>query len=335
MRTRLTCITILAVLAAPPMVLAWGGGPGPAHGPGDHPISDREGAIASLDALGSETGWGHVSVRDRIMDEGVDREVSVCVFGLEPDSTYTFDIDGLVLGEMVTDVSGAATLRLQSPERMFPPVPDALPAAEALELATVTDDSGAATLEGTFVGMPDRPTGGSQLVWMERIRLDQQNGSEARGVASVTRDITDVQTFASQASRLEVGASYTVTVDGIVAAIVVADAVGHGSLTLSTGDPDWPLPTGLQPIEDLRLVEWRRADGDVILSGSFAGEDMTGNHWHDGAGGDNGDAHGGDDGHGQGGHGGGDGGTGGGSGDGGSNGGGGDCDGSHQGGSQP
>jgi uncharacterized membrane protein YgcG len=261
------------------------------------------------------------------MDETVDREVSVCVFGLEPESAYTFDIDGLVLGEMVTDVSGAATLRLQSPERMFPPVPDALPAVGALELATVTDVTGAATLEGTFVGMPDQPSGGSELVWMERIRLDQQGVSEARGVASVSRDITDVQTFASQASRLETGASYTVTVDGIVAAIVVADAVGHGRVILSTDDPDWPLPTDLQPIEDLRLVEWLNANGDVILSGSLAGEDMTGNHWHDGAGGDNG--------HGPGGQGGGDGGGSGGNGGGGTNGGGGDCDGSHQGGSQP
>ena len=43
---------------------------------------------------------------------------------------------------------------------------------------------------------------------------------------------------------------------------------------LSTADGS--LPADLQPIEDLRLVEWTDADGYVVLSGSFTGEGSPG-----------------------------------------------------------
>jgi hypothetical protein len=73
------------------------------------------------------------------------------------------------------------------------------------------------------------------------------------------------------ATGLEPGRSYSIQVDGFVAGVVTAGAGGQASLELEHPDDENPLPPEMQPVEDLRLVEWKDAQGVTVLAGSFTG----------------------------------------------------------------
>jgi uncharacterized membrane protein YgcG len=240
-------------------------------------------AMAALEPVGAAEGWGRVRVADQASPAGVRRSMTVGLFGLTPSTELTLFVDNVEVGVLTTDDQGDAHLRLESPSDVFPPVPDGLPPAGELTLALVVDASAAPTLEGEFVvrthGQPGR------IVYAERIGLEPVDTAEACGMARVTRDASDTQTFATAAGRLVPGESYQVVVDGFLAGAVTADSIGHARLRLSTADDDNPLPAEMQPIEDLRLVEWVDGSGTIVLSGSFTGSSQVGG----GAGGSSGE----------------------------------------------
>jgi hypothetical protein len=237
--------------------------------------ADRAHAVAALEPVGGTDGWGRMMVRDHYLpDDSVRRQLVLRVVGLEADTEYTTVIDGITVGSLVTDPAGDGSLRLGWPEDLFPPVPADLPPAEVLGQAAVLDASLGVVLEGEFVTDWVGGSGPQDLVYLERIQLDPTDNASLRGVAKVTRTDEDEQSFESRACSLEVGAVYELYVDGFLAGAVTGDSVGHGELELSTADAN--LPMELQPIEDLRLVEWIDAGGDVILTGSFTGENMVG-----------------------------------------------------------
>jgi hypothetical protein len=266
-------------------------------------------ALAGLEPVGAAEGWGRVAVSDMVLEVGLQRHLTARLFGLAAEAEYTLVIDGVTVASVVTDGDGDACLRMGSISDELPPVPDALPPAAELEVAVLVDASGAPTLEGEFVIRNHGGDGG--MVYVERIRLEEANSSGSCGMARVARTESDVQSFVTHAGRLQAGVAYEVFVDSVLAGAVTADAVGHAALRLSTEDGS--LPEGLQPVEDLRLVEWVDEGSVVVLSGSFTGDGFTGGERQgdgDGAGGsgDRGGDGGGDGGHGDGGQGGGGGG---------------------------
>jgi hypothetical protein len=312
------CLTVIGLLAVAGSVAAQAPLGQPMHqqrhGDDRQFAADRAHAVAALEPIGAVAGWGRVMVRDHYLpDESVRRQLVLRVLGLDPEAEYTAVIDGITVGTLVTDVAGDANLRLGWPEDLFLPVPPDLPPAEELVLASVLDPSLGLVLEGEFATDWVGGSGPQDLVYMERIRLDPVDDPSFRGIAKVTRNDEDEQSFESRACSLEVGAVYEVYVDGFLAGAVTGDAVGHGELALSTADGN--LPAELQPIEDLRLVEWVDAGGEVILTGVFSGENMIGGGHGGGPGGG-----------GHGGNGSGNGGNGGSGGNGGGNGGGGGGD---------
>jgi hypothetical protein len=239
------------------------------------PPLDRVHAVAALEPVGAVEGWGRVMVSDQVMsDEETRRALVVRVVGLEPEVEYTAVIDGLTVGVLTTDTFGDGMLHLGWPEERFPPVPEELPPAEALELAQVIDASLAVVLEGSFVIDYSGGVGPADTVYMERIRLDAVLGFGERGIAKVVRTDSDEQIFETRACGLEPGVVYQIMVDGFLAGAASTDTVGHGSLELTTADGS--LPTDLQPIEELRLVEWIDDAGTVVLTGSFTGTNMAG-----------------------------------------------------------
>ena len=290
---------------------------------------------APLAALDDGAGWGRVTVTDLTRSEVLERAVNVCLHGLAPEAEFDVAVDGIGLGTVTTDADGEAWLALRSDSHLLPPVPVELPPADMLVTASVTDASLAVVLEGDFVPIAHGTPGLGALVYQERIRLENQLDRWQCGTARVARDSEDEQTFDTRATGLAAGAAHSVRVDGVAAGVVTPDASGQAQLVLSTEDGS--LPESLQPIEDLRVVEWL-LEGDVVLSGAFTGDGTVGGQGPaddpPGGGGDDGglggpgdgDGHHGEPGDGgQGGNGGDDGGNGGD--DGGNGGGDGSCDG--------
>jgi hypothetical protein len=295
------------------------------HGDDQQHMADHVRAVASLEPIGAVEGWGRAMVTDQLSTDGaVRRFVLIRVVGLEVSSQYAAAVTSnaqlgeaeILIGEFQTDEFGDGYLRLGWPDGQHPPVPEEMPPASNLALALVYDQARALALEGEFTIDWFGGTGPSEITHLERIVLESTDDPRLRGVAKVVRTVEDDQVFETRACRLDADANYQVTVDGILAAIVTTDGVGHGELVLSTADGS--LPADLQPIEGLRVVEWVNGNDDVVLTGSFTGENMAGGH---GGGVPGGPGNGDPGGHGGGGSGGGNGGGSGG-GNGGGNGGG-------------
>lgn len=248
-------------------------------------MADHISARAALEPIGMIEGWGHAMVRDQLTREGdVRRLVAFRVVGLDADTEYVATVTGseavndaeFTVGALTTDENGDGVLRLGWPEDYFPPVPEEVPPAEYLVLARVYDGSQALALEGEFTIVWFGGSGPCDLVYGERIELVAADDPRLKGVAKVTRTEEDDQTFETRACRLVADSAYQVIVDGAIAGVVTTDGVGHGELVLSTVDGS--LPAELQPIEDLRLVEWADADGQIVLSGTFTGDGSPGGH---------------------------------------------------------
>ncbi len=225
-------------------------------------------AIAALSPVGAAFGWGRAKAQEKAVASGSRREVTVEIFSVEPMASFTIEIDGVALGTVRSDAAGWAALRLESPDDAKPPVPAALPGVGDLRSVDVLDASGAPVLSGEFAHMGGMPAAGS--VYEEKISLTDPSGN-AVGVAEVQREASGTQEFDTRASGLTPGAGYRVFVDGFAAGTVTADAVGQARLSLEAPDDENPLPAQLQPIEDLRLVEWLDAADTVVLTGSFTG----------------------------------------------------------------
>jgi len=106
----------------------------------------------------------------------------------------------------------------------------------------------------------------------EKIPLtDPRTDGTAAGVAKVERSDGGEQEFETRATGLAPGATYRIEVDGFPAGMVIADAVGQAELELEWPDSSNPLPPELQPIEDLRFVEWLDDVDAVVLTGLFSG----------------------------------------------------------------
>ncbi len=233
---------------------------------------------AALSPVGGVEGWGRIAVHDLTEGDLVERTVNVELHGLEPAAEYTVVADGVVVGVATTDADGEAWLALRTDHHLMPPVPADLPPAGDLVSATVLDASAALMLEGSFVTIAHGEPGMGPQVYQERIRLEPIHDIWQRGVARVARDVDDEQFFDTRAHGLTEGTPYRIVVDGVDAGIATADAVGQAVLALSTEEGS--LPVSLQPVEDLRLVEWL-ADGVAVLSGSFTGEGTNGGPRHD------------------------------------------------------
>ncbi|MFV2073124.1 MAG: hypothetical protein ACC742_10800 [Thermoanaerobaculales bacterium] len=97
----------------------------------------RDRATAALTGVGSVTGWGQARVSDETRTSGLKREVEIHVFGLEPGTAHTVEIDGTLLGTVVTDAFGDGALELESPDDDELPVPAELAPVFGVPLAPV------------------------------------------------------------------------------------------------------------------------------------------------------------------------------------------------------
>jgi len=232
-------------------------------------ISSSAKAIAALTPVGAATGWGRVKVEEKMGGLVSEREVEVDLFGLEPETEHAIEVNGVVLGTVMTDGSGWASLKLESPDDEHPPVPDTLPAIGDLELALVRDDTDAFVLEGSFLPLAATPMGDGAK-YQEKIQLIDQMGGAAQGVAKVERE-GDEQEFETWATGLVAYQQYTIEVDDIAAGMVFASMAGQAKLELEAPDDTNPLPPSLQPVENLRNVEWLNEAGELVLFGTFTG----------------------------------------------------------------
>jgi len=252
-----------------------------------------EEAAAALTAVGAAQGWGRIKVEDSSRRGVAKREVEVDLFDMEPMAVFQVEADGVFLGTITTDASGWGSLELETDDDGHPPVPAALPPAGDLVSASVRDTSDAFILDGSFVSFaPDKDD--DMTVHEEKISLSDQAGTGAAGVAKVEREADDQQEFDSRATGLIPGASYSIAVDGFMAGVVTADRIGQARLKLESPDDENPLPTDLQPVEGLRVVEWLDGDGNVVLAGIFTG--VSNDDDDDDNGGDGSDDDGDDDG---------------------------------------
>jgi hypothetical protein len=231
-------------------------------------------AAAVLSGVGGAPGWGRIQVEDlATAKKSTVREVEVDLFDMEPMAVFTIEADGVILGEVTTDASGWGSLRLGSRNNSRPRVPAELPAAGQLISASVRDRTQAFVLEGSFVKYADG--GDDTTIYQEKISLDGVFGSGAAGVAWVEREADGTQEFHTRATGLMPGAIYTVLVDGFDAGMATADPIGQARLDLESPNDENPLPIDLQPVEDLRVVEWTDADSALVLAGVLTGVSNT------------------------------------------------------------
>lgn len=259
------------------------------HGDDAQFMADHVSAVAALEPIGAVEGWGRAMVRDQLLPDGDTRRfVAFRVVGLDAESEYEARVvtildateSEIFIGAIATDAAGDGVLRLGWPEEYFPPVPGDVPSADSLALARVYDASLGLVLEGEFVFDWFGGTGPTDIVYLERIDLEPDIDPDAKGVAKVYRTADDTQTFETRACRLEPEVAYRVVVvvndTETLAGVVTTDAVGHGELVLSTANGS--LPADFQPIEDLVNVDWIDSEGNVVLSGTFEGENSAGGH---------------------------------------------------------
>ncbi len=281
MKTHPLALRTLVAVTALAAALTAGAGSRQAAVSGSHTYGNLR-ASAALQPVGAVTGWGQVAVSDKQNGHGLTRRAEILLFGLEPDTEYAVTVDGVDLYTLLTDSAGDAAVRLGDNGGAEAPVPSGIPSAADLTTATVTDPSLAAVLEGAFVTQGAGGGPASPSIYEERIDLTDVTGGTAEGVAKVERHADDKQEFGTWATGLMPEESYSVVVDGFTAGVVTTDASGQGSLELETPSTDNPLPPEMQPIEDLRLVEWADSAGETILSGSFTGVSDQGDGEDDG-----------------------------------------------------
>jgi len=231
--------------------------------------SARTVALASLQATDGSGAWGRLRVADIQTNGQTVRRLSSFVFGLEPRRSYSLEIDGLLVTSWQTGPSGIGEVELTSPGE-HAAVPDALPPADVLVEASVLDGDGTVVLQGTFAIFTGQ-VGWHEPAYEEVITLVDETGIGAMGMARVEHEADGEQKLETRAAGLEPGQEYAIVVDGETAGVVTADPVGQAGLILSTESDDHPLPAALQPVEDIRDVQWLDAGGTVILSGTFTG----------------------------------------------------------------
>ncbi len=277
-------VVLLAVVALVTPVGAWaqiamshGHGNISSDGQGNY-SSDRTAASAALLPVDETSiSWGRVMIVDRASAESVSRDLVCHVFELSGETDYIVMIDDIEVGLFSTDLEGEGLLRLQSPVRIYPEVPEALPPVADLVEARILDMAGTVVLQGALFDMPTPREGALELVYMERTRLNDMDFGTVHGQARVSRDIDDIQYFETLAVGFLSGTAYRIEIDGELAGVVTATVGGIAELELSTGDFGDALPGPMQPIEDLRLVEWfSQEDGALVLSGTFTGINQIG-----------------------------------------------------------
>jgi len=232
-------------------------------------IESSQEAAAALTAVGAAAGWGRIKVEDKLRDSVAKREVEVDLFDMDPMVTFLIEADGVFLGFITTDASGWGSLKLETDDNSHLPVPSELRPAGELVSASVRDESDAFVLEGSFVGFADGED--DTTIHEEKISLSDVLGTGAAGVAKVEREADGTQEFDTRATGLIPAASYSILIDGFAAGMRTADSVGQARLKLESPDDEDPLPSALQPVEDLRVVEWYDGEGFLVLAGAFNG----------------------------------------------------------------
>jgi molybdopterin-guanine dinucleotide biosynthesis protein len=225
-------------------------------------------AFAALEPVGSESGWGRILVRDDYRSSGSQRAVKVWVFGLEPGGQYDVEAEGVAIGTVTTDGDGDGELQLHT-ETEGKGVLSALPPAGDIVSAAVVDRSLAVVLEGTFSTVSQQLD--DAVEYEEKITLEDVTGGFATGMACVRVKESDAQQFVTRGSRLAPGESYRILVDGYLAGAVTADVEGQAALELEHPDEENPLPAELQPVTEIRSVEWYHGE-ELLLAGTFLGE---------------------------------------------------------------
>jgi len=228
-------------------------------------------ATAPLSPVEGGEGWGRVDIQD-IQTNGVTkRQALVTLFGLAPGESFEVFVDGVSLGPVDTGEDGWGVLKLTTQESdVHATVAAELPAAGDLVAAWVVDSDGATVLQGGFV-IKTRSFGRLRPTYLESIVLDDAAATGAMGAARVARFRDGVQELVTAATGLVPGAPYQVVVDGLPVGLVTADDVGQARLRLAAPDGDNPLPPELQPVENIRHLEWLDESTAVILAGDFTG----------------------------------------------------------------
>jgi len=253
---------------------------------GDHGRSRRAGhrtnvpshvvAFAALEPVDDGgSGWGRFVARDAALPSGMKRTVQVKLFGLLPGTEYTIMADGVEIGSIVTDEDGDGVLKLQTDGEGHDEVPDELPGAADLEEASVYYPEDSMVLFGEFTVVREHVA--DRLVHFEKIRLEHPTGGDPRGMATVARKKAGAQAVATMGTGLVPGASYRIVVDTVEVGTVTADAQGQAYFERHVPADENPLPASMQPVDDIRIVDWFLGDV-LVLTGTFSGNDDDDEH---------------------------------------------------------
>jgi hypothetical protein len=241
-------------------------------------VPDHVVAYAALESPERGAGWGRFVVRDAALPSREERALQVSVFGLDPGARYLVEADGIEVGAIVTDRKGDGSLKLETTGRGLHDVLSGLPPADDMVGAGIRDTWGAVILDGYFRVV--RAHISDPTVHSEKIHLEDETEGDARGMAAVCRKESGAQGFATMAAGLEPGLLYTIVVDTIEVGIVTADEEGQGGLELRVPAEEDLLPDALQPVDEIRHVQWFQGEL-LLLSGVFSGESDTDDRCHE------------------------------------------------------
>jgi len=241
-------------------------------------VPDYVVAYAALQPLERGSGWGRFVVRDIVLPSGDEKTVRVSVFGLEARAEYLVEADGIEIGSVMTDHKGNGYLKIKEGRSSFDEILNELPPAEDLVSAGIRDAWGSLILDGVFTVVREHVS--DPVVHSEKIHLDDETGGDATGMAAVCRKESGAQGFASMAAGLEAGLLYKIVVDTTEVGIVTADEEGQAGIELRVPAEENILPDVLQPVEEIRHVQWFQGEL-LLLSGFFSGESDTEDRCHE------------------------------------------------------
>ena len=218
-----------------------------------------------------EGAEGVVITRSLAFVDGTARkDLKVAVEHLLPGTAYDVMIDSFNAGPIMTNDEGEGHLFLSTAD--IPgaePLPSELQDFDALHQVNVKDPEAVVILTGDFADAKKVDRGHPGPDYLAVAILKDASSSVLGMAAAAVKD--DQQELVLTVWGLTPGETYTLEADGEDADILTASERGHIQVEYSTNATGHglPLPTALDPVNELIHVELKDSEGTTVVSGDF------------------------------------------------------------------